>query len=56
MRRIDYEGFGPYPGFVNLSFHSGRTRRAKYIAKPSLRPLKMALPELSPERCEFESD
>jgi hypothetical protein len=40
-----------YPGFVNLSFHSGRTRRAKYIAKPSLRPLKMALPELSPERC-----
>lgn len=44
--RFTFQGhYCTYPGLVNFAFHRGRTKRAKYRAKPSRRPLKVAVPE-----------
>lgn len=53
VRAVDRSGMSqhrdevePYPGRAILDFQRGRTRRAKYNAKPSRRPLKVAVPDV----------
>lgn len=45
-----------YPGLVSLLFQIGRTNRAKYNARPSRRPLNIAVPEPSPgDPCQWKT-